>query len=109
MPELVGRLMDARLPIVMEKPAALSADHLAPIEAWTHRDGHFVAVPLPNRFSPIWAEMDRLDAAGRLGRISHAQFRIVNGPPERYRRDGVGWVLDQIGRASCRERVCQYV
>jgi predicted dehydrogenase len=39
-------------------------------------------------------EHQRLAAAGRAGSLAHAQFRIVNGPPERYRDDGVGWMLD---------------
>ncbi|MEO3432810.1 Gfo/Idh/MocA family oxidoreductase [Inquilinus sp. CAU 1745] len=94
MPELTDLLMDAGLPIVMEKPAALSAAHLAPVEERARKEGHFIAVPLPNRLSPIWAEMAALRADGRLGDLSHAQFRIINGPPERYRRDGAGWVLD---------------
>lgn len=94
MPKLASLLMDAGLPIVMEKPAALSAAHLAPVGERARKEGHFIAVPLPNRLSPIWREMEALRAAGRLGDISHAQFRIINGPPERYRRDGAGWVLD---------------
>jgi predicted dehydrogenase len=44
--------------------------------------------------SPLWPEMARLAKGGRLGPVSHAHFRIVNGPPERYRSDGVPWVLD---------------
>lgn len=57
------------------------------------RRGAFIAVPLPNRYSPIWPRIAELAAAGRLGGLSHAQFRIVNGPPERYRIDGVPWLL----------------
>ena len=56
--------------------------------------GRFVAVPLPNRLGPAMVECARLRDAGRLGRIGHAHFRLVNGPPERYRVDGVAWMLD---------------
>ncbi len=94
MPARTGRLLDAGLAVVMEKPAALSAAALAPLAARVACEGRFVAVPLPNRLSPIWAEAERLRRAGRLGALSHAQFRLINGPPARYRRDGVGWVLD---------------
>ena len=54
----------------------------------------FVGVPLPNRFGPIAREMAELEAKGRLGKLAHGHFRIVNGPPQRYRDDGVGWMLD---------------
>lgn len=85
--------LDAGLPIVLEKPAAARADDLEPFAARA-RAGAFIAVPLPNRLGPIWLEAARLIAAGRLGVVSHASFRLINGPPERYRLDGVPWLLD---------------
>jgi predicted dehydrogenase len=91
-PELALACIEAGLPIVLEKPAAVSTAALEPLAEAAR--GLFVAVPLPNRCGPIWAEIEALKAAGRLGPVSHAQFRIVNGPPERYRLDGVPWVLD---------------
>lgn len=93
-PALAMACIEASLPIVLEKPAAVSTAALEPLAAAVHRKGLFAAVPLPNRCGPIWAEIAALKAAGRLGPVSHAQFRIVNGPPERYRLDGVPWVLD---------------
>ncbi len=91
-PALALDCIEADLPIVLEKPAAVSTAALEPLAEAAR--GLFVAVPLPNRCGPIWAEIEALKAAGRLGPVSHAQFRIVNGPPERYRLDGVPWVLD---------------
>lgn len=79
-------------PLILEKPAALDAGGLRRIRAAA--TGRFVAVPLPNRLGPAMRACARLDAAGCLGRIGHASFRLVNGPPERYRVDGVGWMLD---------------
>lgn len=91
-PEVALRCLATGIPLVLEKPAAVSTAALRLVlEA---ASGRHVAVPLPNRFSPIWGEMARLDGEGRLGPVSHAQFRIVNGPPGRYREDGVAWVLD---------------
>jgi predicted dehydrogenase len=84
-------ILAAGLPMVLEKPAASRSDELAAIAP---APGAFVAVPLANRCSPLWAELDRLRAAGRLGAIGHAHFRIINGPPERYRVDRVPWLLD---------------
>jgi predicted dehydrogenase len=91
-PDLALACIEAGLPIVLEKPAAVSTAAFEPLAKAAR--GLFVAVPLPNRCGPIWAEIEALKAAGRLGPVSHAQFRIVNGPPERYRLDGVPWVLD---------------
>jgi len=91
-PDLALACIEAGLPIMLEKPAAVSTAALEPLAEAAR--GLFVAVPLPNRCGPIWVEIEALNAAGRLGPVSHAQFRIVNGPPERYRLDGVPWVLD---------------
>jgi predicted dehydrogenase len=85
--------LDAGRPIVLEKPAAARADDLTAI-AERADAGAFVAVPLPNRLGPIWDMAARLAADGRLGPLSHAGFRLINGPPERYRTDGVAWLLD---------------
>ncbi len=90
-PAMARAVLAAGLPMVLEKPAAPTTDMLAAIAP---PPGHFIAVPLANRCSPIWAEMDRLKAAGRLGAVAHAQFRIVNGAPQRYRVDRVDWQLD---------------
>jgi predicted dehydrogenase len=93
-PAMARACMGQSVPIVLEKPAAATTAALAELAGQAAREGRFVAVPLANRCSPIWGELDRLRGLGRLGTISHAQFRIVNGPPERYREDGVGWLLD---------------
>ena len=90
-PAMARDVLAAGLPMVLEKPAAPSTDILAAIAP---PQGHFVAVPLANRCSPIFAEMDRLGAANRLGPVVHAQFRIINGAPARYRTDRVAWMLD---------------
>ena len=79
-------------PIVLEKPAAIDAEGLRRLRAAAAN--RFVAVPLPNRLGPAMRECARLRDSGRLGRIGHAHFRLVNGPPERYRIDQVPWILD---------------
>jgi len=84
--------LGAGRPVILEKPAAVDASGLGRLQAAA--TGRFVAVPLPNRLGPAMCECARLRDAGRLGRIGHAHFRLVNGPPERYRVDGVGWMLD---------------
>jgi predicted dehydrogenase len=87
------RVVAARgLPAIVEKPVTTSAPDLAALAAELAERGAFVAVALPQRISPIWQAFDRRD--GHDDTISHAQFRIINGPPERYRIDKVPWMLD---------------
>jgi predicted dehydrogenase len=87
MPELVAPLLTRGVPLVVEKPAALNGAALAPLCDIAHQRNSFVAVPLANRYGPLMAEP-------RLRPVAHAHFRIINGVPERYRADGVGWMLD---------------
>ena len=98
-PALARALIDAGMPMILEKPAAPETRILREIEARAQAQGVFVAVPLANRLSPAMRGLARTpeDAGGRddaAPRVAHASFRIVNGPPERYRDDGVPWVLD---------------
>lgn len=86
-PALAERVLDAGLPMMLEKPAATDTAMLVALADKARQAGAFVAVPLANRFSPA---MQGLGGTP----IAHAHFRIVNGPPQRYRDDGVGWVLD---------------
>jgi len=92
--EVALEIMAADVPMILEKPASSTTAGLVPIVAEARRRGSFVGVPLPNRFGPIFREMDGLARQGRLGKLAHGHFRIVNGPPRRYRDDGVAWVLD---------------
>lgn len=98
-PALARALIDAGMPMILEKPAAPETRILREIEARAQAQGVFVAVPLANRLSPAMRGLARSpeDAGGgddAAPRVAHASFRIVNGPPERYRDDGVPWVLD---------------
>jgi predicted dehydrogenase len=92
--EVALEVMAIDVPMILEKPASSTTVGLAPIVAEALRRGSFVGVPLPNRFGPIVREMAELEGQGRLGKLAHAHFRIVNGPPQRYRNDGVSWMLN---------------
>lgn len=93
-PGLARRVIEAGTPMILEKPAAPSTKILAPLAELARSRGAFVGVPLPNRFGPAVAEYARLRQAGSSGKLAHASFRLVNGPPQRYRDDAVGWLLD---------------
>jgi len=92
--ELALEVLAADVPMILEKPASATTSGLAPVLALALRRGSFVGVPLPNRIGPIFRDMAALERQNRLGKLAHGHFRIVNGPPQRYRDDGVGWMLD---------------
>jgi predicted dehydrogenase len=93
-PARARRVIEAGIPLILEKPAASSTVALAELRELARRHHAFVSVPLPNRFGPVVTTFETLRQEGRAGKIAHAHFRIVNGPPERYAADGVAWVVD---------------
>ena len=92
--EMARCLLEEGLPFVAEKPLGTHAGRLAPLVDLERERGAFAAVALAMRYSPLWAKLGELREQGRLGPVTHAHFRIINGPPTRYARDGVGWMLD---------------
>jgi predicted dehydrogenase len=88
----VGRLLDRGVPLIAEKPLGVNAR-----ETWQlveRAERGWVSVAFPQRYLPVWSAFERLREAGALGTIAHAGIRQINGPPSRYRADGVAWVLD---------------
>ncbi len=86
--------VDAGLPLLAEKPLGISPAEVAALADVSQRRQSWVSVALVNRYDPLWALLDRLQADGALGRLAHADVRIVNGPPQRYATWGSGWMLD---------------
>lgn len=93
-PSRAEALIEARVPLVLEKPAATRTVVIEGLRDLAHANRAFVSVPLPNRFGPAALEWQLLSRQGRAGALAHAHFRLVNGPPERYAADGVPWVVD---------------
>lgn len=93
-PDLARRLIAMGMPMILEKPAAAGTVELEALLAEAAHNNAFVAVPLPNRHGPAMTELRRLMAEGPTGHVRHAGFRLINGPPKRYRLDGVEWLLD---------------
>ncbi|KQX42962.1 dehydrogenase [Devosia sp. Root436] len=94
LPGRARSLIETGIPLILEKPAASNTAAIAELTKLARERGTFVGVPLPNRFGPIFGAYSKLQETGRAGRLAHASFRLVNGPPERYRQDAVGWLLD---------------
>ncbi|RWM91891.1 MAG: Gfo/Idh/MocA family oxidoreductase [Mesorhizobium sp.] len=93
-PARARAVIEAGIPLILEKPAASSTAALAALSGLARQHQAFVSVPLPNRFGPAATAFERLRSQGRAGAVAHCQFRLVNGPPQRYAADGVAWVLD---------------
>jgi predicted dehydrogenase len=93
-PALVEQLLETGKPLLLEKPLGRSAQEARPLVEKARRTGQFVGVFFPIRYAPLWQRIQELRAAGEFGEISYASFRLINGSPERYRLDGVTWMLD---------------
>src|SRR5690606_3544942 len=93
-PEHAMAVIAAYKPMILEKPAVSTTRDLAAITEAAKAAQLFVGVPLPNRFGPAVMEYLALRDAGKTGPVAHAGFRLVNGPPQRYRDEKVGWLLD---------------
>ena len=97
-PGRARRIIEAGIPLILEKPAASSTETLAGLLELTRQGNAFVSVPLPNRFGPAVVAFRKLQQNGRAGAVAHGHFRIINGPPGRYAEDGVAWIVDpEIG------------
>jgi predicted dehydrogenase len=81
-------LIEQDIPVLADKPIGLSHADVAPLAAAAEQRGRFVAVALVNRIAGVFG------ALGDAGRYAHVYFRIINGPPQRYRDWGVQWMLD---------------
>jgi len=86
MPGRLAAALDHGVPALVEKPVARATRGIAALAERAQREHRFVAVALPHRHGPI-AEVPRRD-------IRHFAFRLVNGPPQRYRDWNAGWILD---------------
>jgi predicted dehydrogenase len=86
--------IEAGIPVLLEKPVGTTAAASDALAEAAGRTGGFAAVALPHGLGMKEA-LAELDRDGRLGPLSHSHFRLINGPPQRYVDDGVGWVLER--------------
>jgi predicted dehydrogenase len=94
--EELAPVLDRRLPFLIEKPMGVNGRVAAEVARRAANSGAWAAPALPNRLLEIWDRFARLSAAGKLGTVMHANFRIINGPPDRYRTPHqVPWMLDR--------------
>jgi predicted dehydrogenase len=87
-------LLDHGVPFLMEKPMGLDAAEVQGIADKAAARGAFVAVPLPQRYSPFVARARQLAAEGRLGPLSHLYLRLNRPTSARYPAWDSPWMLD---------------
>jgi len=94
MAALALELIERGLPFLMEKPMGMNAAEVERVAAEVRRRGAFVAVPMPQRYSPFWAQAQRLRAEGAFGPLSHVYVRMNRFTPDRYPAWDCPWMLD---------------
>jgi len=94
MAETAHFLLDAGVPFMMEKPMGIDAAEVAGIAAKAAAKRAFVAVPLPQRYSPFVARARQLTADGRFGPLSHLYLRLNRPTSARYPAWDSPWMLD---------------
>ena len=87
-------LLDHGVPFLMEKPMGLDAGEVQGIADKAKAKNAFVAVPLPQRYSPFVARARKLTADGRLGPLSHLYLRLNRPTSARYPAWDSPWMLD---------------
>lgn len=93
-PQRAASIIHAGVPLVLEKPAAPTTAAIAKLRDSAAEHGAFVAVPFPHRFGPAMLRRAELHADMPASSSVHAHFRLINGSPDRYRKNQVSWMLD---------------
>ncbi|MSP50751.1 MAG: Gfo/Idh/MocA family oxidoreductase [Alphaproteobacteria bacterium] len=86
--------LERRLPMLIEKPMGLNGTEARATARAIEASKVWATAAMTVRHNAIWRHVERMRAAGTLGKVMHAHFRIVNGPPRRYPDWGVGWMLE---------------
>jgi len=92
--ETVAPALDRRLPMLIEKPMGRNGAEARETMHAIVGAKVWATAAMPVRQNAIWRHVEKMRAAGALGTVMHAHFRIVNGPPGRYPEWGVGWMLE---------------
>lgn len=89
MREICLALIDARIPLVVEKPAGISPAEIADVRAAAEAAGVPVAVPLVQRGGPVERWLSQ------AGPAVYESTQFIAGPPDRYLSNGSPWMVDR--------------
>jgi predicted dehydrogenase len=88
MAETCLALIERRIPFIVEKPLGISLEELQQVRRAAEEAQVPACVPLIQRRGPVDSWLTR------AGRPVYQRLSFIAGPPERYNRNGNGWMLD---------------
>lgn len=91
MPETVGWLIEAGIPLAVEKPCGTDVQKVSALAKLAREKGAFAAVPLVFRNGELLQLLSDIDDGDGFQLLS---FRFIAGLPQRYRDAGCDWMLD---------------
>ena len=94
MAETAHYLLDHGHAFMMEKPMGLDAAEVSGVADKAAARHAFVAVPLPQRYSPFVSRARRMLADNALGPLSHVYLRLNRPTSARYPAWDSPWMLD---------------
>src|SRR5918996_2361506 len=94
MAETAHDLLDYGVAFMMERPMGVNAAEVERIAEKAAAKSAFVAVPLPQRYSPFVARARQMLADGRFGPLSHVYLRLNRPTSARYPAWDSPWMLD---------------
>jgi predicted dehydrogenase len=92
-PGLAERLLEAGIPLIVEKPAARSAAQIVRLNQVASRCQLPWATGFVNRYHPVVGEFKRLVQEGALGRLVSIEGRMITSSVEQ--RDPGHWLFDR--------------
>lgn len=96
MPAHIQACVDRRIPYLLDKPFADSAESLRPIAEESEKHNVFSALVLPNRASRVVNVVSELIEQGDFGDLVLYNSRLNNGPPSRYDPTPSYWHNDPV-------------
>jgi predicted dehydrogenase len=88
MAEVCLAMVERRIPFVVEKPLGTSLEQLQQVRRAAEEAQVPATVPLIQRRGPVDSWL------AKAGRPVYQRLSFIAGPPERYDRNGNGWMLD---------------
>lgn len=90
MKEICLALIEARIPLVVEKPAGVSREQVEQIRAAAEAAQVPITVPLVQRGGPaeLWLS--------QAGPALYESTQFIAGPPHRYRENGNPWMVESV-------------
>ena len=86
-------VIERDIPFSIEKPSGLNTAEVLSIASFAKKKNVFSSVALVYRLSHEWNAIQKLGGDTSCC-IANMSFRQFGGPPDRYRANGNGWMLD---------------